>query len=860
MDKKTLHLIPHTHWDREWYMGFERHRMRLVELFDTLIDLMEKNPEYTYYHMDGQFIVIEDYLEIRPEMKSRLVKLIKADRIQIGPWYVLQDEFLTSGEANVRNMLYGIKLCRELGAEPVMTGYFPDSFGNLSQVPQILRGFGIDNAVFGRGIGAVTCNNGVAANSNPSEWIWSAPDGSEVVGIMFSHWYHNAMELPTEDEELKAKLADLVASTQSSAYTPELLGMNGCDHQPVQTNLPEVIKKANEILKEQGITVKQSNFKDYISAIKPYADKFYRVKGEMTSQATSGWGTLIGTASTHIPLKQRNHLGQNLLERQAEPVNVMSSFFGDEYRGSMLLYAWKKLMENHPHDSICTCSSDEVADEMVSRFERSKQVGEFVRDEAIDFLKKNVKTDKKSILVLHTTAGETKTTVTANLDYPEGTKISSLCLMAPDGTKIPAKIKDLGRTFTFTLPKDSFRKVKYVNRYEVTFPVTAAGIGYSLYTVLENEIYEEDFIRVYKNSAETDTMRLEIGKNGALTVTDKKTGVSFSGLNIFEDMADAGESYNFRFVENDKPLTSEKCRAQISLAEKTAFSATFKVSVKMPIPKGVENGKRTKETVQTEITSFVTLTKGIDRVDVKIVFDNQSENHRIRVLFRPQIVTDSNIADGQFDLVKRDNVPHELWENPCHSGRCQAFFALEDDTKGLAVGGRGLHEYEVLHRDNNTMALTLLRCVGHVGDWGVFPTPKMQCKGMQTLEYSITPYAVENREEAHALARNFAYSDVLTADMDENQGSLAENKNFVCVDDAAIVTSAFKRSENGKFTVLRLYNPLEKAVNFNLMLGDEFKKLFVADLAENKGEKLEIKNGKAALVAQPKKILTFLLG
>lgn len=859
MENKTLHIIPHSHWDREWYMGFERHRMRLVELFDTLIDLMEKNPDYTYYHMDGQFIVIEDYLEIRPEMRSRLVKLIKADRIQIGPWYVLQDEFLTSGEANVRNMLYGIKLCKELGAEPVMTGYFPDSFGNLSQAPQILRGFGIDNAVFGRGVGAVSYNNGVAANSNPSEWIWSSPDGSEVVGVMFSHWYHNAMELPTDDEALKKKLADLVASTESSAFTPELLGMNGCDHQPVQTNLPEVIEKANEILKEQGITVKQSNFKDYISAIKPYAHKFYKIEGEMTSQLTKGWGTLIGTASTHIPLKQRNHLGQNLLERQAEPTSVIASFLGDEYRDGMLLYAWKKLMENHPHDSICTCSSDEVTDEMVSRFERSKQVGEYVRDEALDFLKRQVKTDKKSILVLHTTAGTTTKTVTANLDYPEGTKLSGICLLAPDGTKIPAKIKDLGRTFTYTLPKNSFRKFKYINRYEVTFPVTATGIGYSLYTVLENENFEEDFVKVGKNFAETETMRLEICKNGSLKVTNKKNGITFENLNVFEDVADAGESYNFKFFEGDKPITTEKCKAKISVAEKTPFGATFKVSVKMPIPKGTENGKRTKETVDTEVTSFVTLTSGVDRVDIKTVFNNQSENHRFRALFKPQIVTDINVSDGQFDLVKRNNTPHEMWENPCNSGRCQAFFALEDGEKGLAVGGKGLHEYEVLYKEDNTMALTLLRCIGFLGDWGVFPTPKMQCKGVQTLEYSITPYAVAEKEKAYELARNFAYDDVLTADMDVNEGSLAPSDAFVSTDDAAIVTSAFKRSEDGKFTVLRLYNPTENAVTFNLSLSEKFKKLFESNLAENKGEEIKIQNGAAQITAAPKKILTFLI-
>ena len=203
-EKKTLHIIPHSHWDREWYLPFETHRTRLVKLFDTLIDLMEKNPEYTYYHMDGQFVVIEDYLEIRPQMKERLLALIKADRIQIGPWYILQDEYLTSGEANIRNMLYGIKLCKNFGADPVMSGYFPDAFGNISQAPQILRGFGIDNAIFGRGLNDMGADNVVVRQNGitKSEMLWQSPDGSEVIGIMFANWYCNAMELPTDKEAL----------------------------------------------------------------------------------------------------------------------------------------------------------------------------------------------------------------------------------------------------------------------------------------------------------------------------------------------------------------------------------------------------------------------------------------------------------------------------------------------------------------------------------------------------------------------------------------------------------------------------------------------------------------------------------
>ena len=170
--KNKLYVISHTHWDREWYMSFESHRARLVELMDSLIDLMEKEPDYKYFHLDGQTGVIEDYLEIKPFMKDRLDALIKEGRIKVGPWYVLQDEALISGEANVRNMIEGMNFCKENGYPVTKVGYFPDAFANISQVPQLLNGFGFDNAVFGRGLGAVMADNKVGEVADDKEHIW----------------------------------------------------------------------------------------------------------------------------------------------------------------------------------------------------------------------------------------------------------------------------------------------------------------------------------------------------------------------------------------------------------------------------------------------------------------------------------------------------------------------------------------------------------------------------------------------------------------------------------------------------------------------------------------------------------------
>ncbi|MBE6632236.1 MAG: alpha-mannosidase [Ruminococcaceae bacterium] len=840
-------------------MGFEKHRMRLVELFDTLIELMENDPSYSYYHMDGQYVVIQDYLEVRPQMKDRLLKLIHNDRIQIGPWYVLQDEYLTSGESNVRNMLYGIKLCREIGAEPVMCGYFPDAFGNISQAPQILNGFGINSAVFGRGVSKIEENNGIVAKGNPSEWIWRSPDGSEVMGVMFSNWYHNAMELPNEKETLKRRLEHIINSTSASAYTPHLLGMNGCDHQPVQTDLSKVIEIANEILSESKVTVKHSNFKDYIEAVKPYKETFPTITGELNGQGTDGMMGLINTASTHIHLKQRNHACQNLLTQQTEPISVLASNAGEEYRHDMILFAWKKLMENHPHDSICCCSSDEVTDEMVSRFEHSRQVGEYVRDEALDYLAKNVHSDaEKSLLVCHTDPGTTTKMITAYLDYPEGKKLSKINLIAPDGSKIPAECKALGRTFTYTLPKDKFRQPKYVDRFEIRFKASISGIGYTLYTVSETEIPTQDQIKIYENGAETDTLKFVVEKNGAITLTDKRSGHVYTDLNIFEDSADAGDSYNYRVLKKDIPITTKNLAAKISVERSSYNDVTFKVINSLDIPVGHKDGARLGDTVRTEICSYLTLTAGIERLDIKTIFENNCNDHRLRALFDPHIETDTVLADGQFDLVERKIYPWEEWINPSNCQRFQSFFTLENGNIGLTVAGRGLHEYEILRNGDNTMALTLLRAIGHMGDWGVFPTPKMQCKGLQTLEYSIIPYSKDTETEAFALAHSFSNDSIVTAEVNAQKGALPSSHTLVSCDSKSLVYSACKQSENGKYTVLRLYNPLSEKIDAELTFDKSVTKLYASNLAEELVEEIEIKEGKAPIKVSPKKIVTYL--
>ncbi len=860
-EKKVCHVIPHSHWDREWYMSFEQHRMRLVELFDALIETMEKHPEYNYYHMDGQYIVIDDYLEIRPQMRDRLMKLIHDDRIQIGPWYVLQDEYLTSGESNVRNMLYGIKLCKEIGADPVMTGYFPDAFGNISQAPQILKGFDIDNAAFGRGVGAILEDNKVDPDSpnNPSEIIWRSPDGSEVIGVMFVRWYHNGMELPTDRDALKKRIDDIVDGLLPSAATPNLLVLNGCDHQPVQTNLHEVLKVARDIYGD-SMEIKQSNFKDYVESIRPYKDSFSLIEGEINGQLTAGAVPLIDTASTHIPLKIKNHRGQNALDRIAEPLSMIALLSGGKYHDDELFYAWKKLMQNHPHDSICSCSCDEVAAEMDTRFEKSHEVARFVKDEAMDAVVSKLNTQSlgdRTITVFHTAPGISCGTVKVFVDFPENSGIDTLHITTAEGTPVPCTVKKLGRTFTYTLPKDRFRQPGYVDRFEVVLISRHEGIGYETYAVHSgNGKTIERKVKATERGAENESIAFTVNANGSITVTDKISGHVYHNNNIYEDVGDVGEEYNFRPVQNDVPITTENDTAKVWIEDENDCFVTIGVENTMNLPVGIKDKKRTSETTAHSITTYFTVTAGVHRIDVTTKFNNQSENHRIRALFVPEIMAERCLAEGQFDVVDREITPSPAWKNPCYCQRMQAFFALFEQNRGLMIASRGLNEYEILRDGKNTMALTLLRCVDQLGDWGVFPTPSAQCKGEHTLKYSIIPF--DKNTKAAAYNEGFTFNgDVFAArSAKPHCGELPASSDLFSVSGDYLAFSAFKKAENSNNGILRLYNSDNEPHTLTINFKKPVKAVYETNLGERRLKEFTIENDKLTTEIGIKKIIT----
>ncbi len=431
---RKIILVSHTHWDREWYLPFEEFRWQLVKTLDQLIDLMESNPNYTRFTLDGQTILLDDYLEIRPENTDRLKRLVTAGRLQIGPWYVLADEFLVSGEALVRNLLYGHQAKHRFG-KIMPIGYVPDAFGHIAQLPQLLKGFNISSSIWWRGLED-------QGKTLPTELCWQSPDGSEVLLVHLRTSYATAANLPNSIDATLAQLLMPMNVLSLRATSSAILLMNGSDHLPPQPFLPDLIKKLNQRLKSkdllQGRTVSQL-IKELgkspisleitgVSELSPFIDELFAefikelhgtivqhgtlndylkivrdevneatlpiIKGEQ--HASKYIPILPGVFSARLYLKQANFITQQLLERWVEPFATIAWWHGAEYPTTSLRRAWQLLLQNHPHDSICGCSVDATHADMERRFAWSQQIGNQILGEAIHHLNNQIQSQPPS--------------------------------------------------------------------------------------------------------------------------------------------------------------------------------------------------------------------------------------------------------------------------------------------------------------------------------------------------------------------------------------------------------------------------------------------------------------------------------
>lgn len=882
-------IVSQTHWDRAWYMTFQQFRRRLVYVMDRLLDLLETNPGFRTFTFDGQACVLDDYLQIRPENAQRMRELAKQGRLIFGPWFTLPDEWLVSGEAIVRNLLLGRKHASAFG--PVNTvGYCPDAFGHANQLPQILAGFDLTAVIFTRGMGDEMDRLGLTFN-----WI-SADDETSLLAIHQLGGYGNFSAVGYHFGFVDMSIAEMkldVAAEQTAKWiekmrpltkTRTLLFNNGVDHMEAQFTLPQVIEHINAA--DLGVTVRHGTYQEFVDAVNAEKPRLESYQGEF--HLGRDHIILPGTLSTRIGLKQRNARCQSRLEGHAEPLVGLAQVLGDPEAPDMrpfLHEAWRLLLLTHPHDDICGCSVDQVHREMLPRFDQSEQIAEMIAGEGLRALAGMAGThapDALGHVAIFNSAGWTRggpVEFNAVLPVESVDADAPLHLVAPDGTQIPATISHTGTRETHAyLQFQPVHPQTQCHEWQVRAQVPALPpVGVSVFAIERGAAKASDCVRATDTTLENEHLSIFVNANGSLNVTDRATGRVHEGILFFEDVADVGDEYDFSApVPGPGNVDTSKAKATSHIIESRGDSASLRITVPFELPAEIDAKRERRVAEKVDSTLNVTLTLGTDSraLDVEVVWANRAKDHRLRAVFPMTIQTDHADAEAHFDVISRPLVPprpQTKWsQDPVNFHPMDRFVSVSDGKNGLAILGEGIHEYEATPTDAGTrLEVTLLRCVGWLsrgdmtngrpaGNAGPpLASPEAQCIGPQRLRFAIAPHAGDwFAGEIHRRAVEFN-QPLLASQISTPRGDLPPSRSLVTVSDDALVVTACKMSEHRRTAVVRVINMGASKTTGRITAGFGVSEAWLTNLAEDRREKLAVKDGNAVEVSvRPRQLVT----
>lgn len=710
--KKFL-VISHTHWDREWYMPFALFRQKLVDLIERLLEIIEKDPDYIF-HLDAQTVVLEDYLEIHPERREILEKYITSGNIRVGPWYLQNDFYLSSGEATIRNLQIGRELANAFG-RCGKVGYMPDQFGLVSQIPQIFAGFGIDRFLFGRGYQKFTLNEAgeLRGVRLPNEFIWEGADGSRAISTFMPLFYCNAQHISPEPEKARALFDSIERIFAPLQVTPYILMMNGVDHFEAQADVREVI--AN--LREQGVDVVQSGLDEYADL----QAEALEGKELTVERGALNYGKdnqiLRGCWSSRVYLKSENVRAQDALEHKLEPLYTYleNGGFRKTYPKAELRYLWKCLLKNLPHDSVCGCSADPVHRHMENRFEEIGELTEELLNRGLQAVAHHsshplAKDGGYCVALFNSTARTQSGVAECTLRLRTADGITAFALVDEKGNEIPYEIVETDRRqmdlfSPLNLPgTDEMDVIKIRLLAENVPPLSATT--YALVPRKESAALSAPAARGY---IENEYYRIGV-ENAKLTVTDLRTGKSYVDPIRVEDSTDRGDAYVYRFLPGETALTVSPTTVGVTeigaLAETIelcyayARHATLDSKTHLPTDKLAEIKMRVR----------LTLTKGSDAVAVSYDFVNTAENHRTRIALDSGILGGKLYTDSPFDYDERE--PHHFCPQSDSDTQCNSTFAnITDGESRFTVFTEGQHEVEQV---GSTLYVTVLRATGHI--------------------------------------------------------------------------------------------------------------------------------------------------
>lgn len=895
---RKAYYIASTHWDREWYETFQRFRWRLVHLLDEVFKVLETDSEFSSFEMDGQVIPVADYLEVRTDARAQIIRLATAGKFRLGPWLVLPDEWLVSGESLIRNLELGLKLTEEFSSPRPLTAPLIDQFGHVSQMPQILAQFGFVGTFLHRGINLADCT---------TNFNWISPDGSSVICHRlakqgygtFQIFYRRVLEgdEPFDFNGAVDRLVEWTLAEAKRTNDSPILLLDSCDHVEIEPQVPNLIAAANSRLREHGIEVHHSDSDAYIKQLSEHVAWGQETdwKGELRmsardhSDVDAAW-LISGVLSSRVQLKQSNAQCEDELCLWAEPFASFAAHSLDVlYPAEFLTLAWRHLLENHAHDSICGCSIDQVHKDMEYRFDQSFGISRKVTETsfraiALASAPTNLGKDALTVTLFNATAQNrdepTDVQIRLPSSWPEKfqeffgyEEKFSFRITDPEGREIPWQLNGQERDHIgFRRP---YRKIPVAdtrNIVDITISTLIPAFGYTT-LVVEPVPGPKRYLgtqRFGDRAMQNEFLFVEVEPNGTVTLLDKVTQTTFRGLFFYEDSADIGDGWNWCPPVNNSVATSAGSNWSLSVLADGPEKTTFQITTRLRVAESFDFKTMRRNIQEGELTIInqLTLRRGARVLESQIEVINTVKDHRLRVLFPTDLKAKTYFSDSAFDAVER---PISLAENnelrrelDVDGRPQQSWTALSDGDQGLAVVSRGLYESGVANRSDHPLFLTLLRGFRKA----VFSNdnPGGQSSGHHTFRINLIPFsgkvlAKNLHISGQLIVSNNRFVDLLPQELipSSELPPLPRRHAFFEVTGDIVITSI--QSEESKRLTVRFFNPSIEPVTFAIGKPGQFGQAETLNLA---GEydpqlELELKDGVVTGTLGGKRIATLKL-
>lgn len=867
MPPRTYHLIPHTHWDREWYLTRAAFECRLVPALDDLIERLEREVGFRAFVLDGQTVLLEDYLAVRPEMTPRVEALVAAGRLQAGPWYVLADELVPSGESMVRNLVAGRAQAERLGGRLDVL-YSPDAFGHPAAWPALGAEFGIRYGVLWRGVGGEPGQDG-------DLFRWRAPDGrSLLLHHLSPDGYEAGAALPADRGRLAAAWPALKRRLESRARSPHVAVFVGADHHAAHPDVAGLRKLLAEL--EPDAEVRASRLDEYLAAADRAADEVPSLEGELRWSYGYTW-TLQGVHATRAPLKRLHAEAELVLERVAEPVAALALRYGGHDGRPLLAHAWRTLLRSQFHDSIGGCTSDAVAQRVALRLgDAATEAREITRAsfDALtgndpDLARERPERTSPALLLYNPVPRGRAGVVVADLTW-----FRRDVLVGPPGDRVPRRgpsptareVADaVGGPHQVLSRRRGSERLDALRHYPDQDEVEVVRVALALpklggFAVGRSAgAVAPGAVEVGRGRLSNGLVEVRVGPDGLVQLAHLASGNKFARLFALESERDRGDTYTFAPVEDDRP-------------ERTAWSSPRTIA-EGPLVGALEVRAALRDSgVRARLT--LALYAGSPLLRCTLEIDNRVGDHRLRVRFPTGSRGSYAVAGGAFGAVRRERRTFDPTryprETPVATAPAQRFVAAGAEV-ALALFAPGFFEYEL--DPAGDLLVTLLRCVGqlsredlptrpgHAG-WPT-PTPGAQCLGRERLQLAIAPVPARDVRRVAPLAELWEDAFVPPRAVWLRQATTLDPPPIdIRLEGEGLVFSALKPAEgDGRVLAFRCYNATGETVDGRLRMAEPVAAAARSRADEREPEPLVLEEGGTALgfTAGPHAIVTLLL-